>query len=308
MEDILNKAYEEGTKVAPSGNVASYIPELEKGNPEDVGFVLMDLKGNYKARGQYLKRFTLQSITKVITLLLALEDIGEEEVFKHVHMEPTGDPFNSIMSFEVKNPEKPFNPMINAGAMVVTSLIRGEGKKEKIERILKFTSLLTGNAETHYDRTVYLSEKATGNRNRSLAYFMKSTGIMKGDPEEILDLYFMQCSILGTCKDIATIGAVLAANGIHPVTGERVIRKENARIVKTIMTTCGMYDASGEFAVSCGVPAKSGVGGGILGAVPGRYGIGTFGPALDAKGNSIAGIRMMEYLSRKLELSIFQIG
>ena len=110
------------------------------------------------------------------------------------------------------------------------------------------------------------------------------------------------------CKDIATIGVVLAANGIHPVTGERVIRKENARIVKTIMTTCGMYDASGEFAVSCGVPAKSGVGGGILGAVPGRYGIGTFGPALDAKGNSIAGIRMMEYLSRKLELSIFQIG
>ncbi len=305
MEDILNKAFEEGTKVARTGHVASYIPELEKGNPEDVGFVLMDLRGNYKARGGYLKNFTLQSITKVITLLLALEDIGEEEVFKHVHMEPTGDPFNSIMSFEVKNPEKPFNPMINAGAMVVTSLIHGDEKKEKIDRILEFTSLLTGNKETHYDKTVYLSEKETGNRNRSLAYFMKSTGIMKGDPEVILDLYFMQCSILGNCKDIATIGAVLAGNGIHPVTGERVLKKENARIVKTIMTTCGMYDASGEFAVSSGIPAKSGVGGGILGAVPGRYGIGTFGPALDPKGNSTAGIKMMEYLSRKLDLSIF---
>jgi glutaminase len=305
MDEILDSALQEGIRVAKGGNVATYIPELAKGDPSDVGFCIMDLEGNISARGEHEKKFTLQSITKVISLLLALEDIGMEEVFKSVHMEPTGDPFNSIMSFEVKNPEKPFNPMINAGAMVVTSLIRGEGKKEKIQRILQFTSLLTGNESTVYDEKVYASEKESGNRNRSLAYFMKSTGIMKGDPEETLDLYFMQCSILGNCRDIATIGAILAGNGIHPVTKERVIRKENARIVKTIMTTCGMYDASGEFAVSCGVPAKSGVGGGILGAVPGRYGIGTFGPALDRKGNSMAGIRIMEYLSKKLDLSIF---
>lgn len=305
MDNILNEALVEGIKVAHGGSVATYIPELAKGDPNDVGFALMDLQGNILSRGEYLKRFTLQSITKVISLLLALEDNGMEEVFRHVHMEPTGDPFNSIMSFEVKNPEKPFNPMINAGAMVVTSLIRGEGKKEKIRRILEFTSSLTGNEKTEYDEKVYLSEKETGDRNRSLAYFMKSTGIMKGSPEEILDLYFMQCSILGNCRDIATIGAILAGNGIHPVTGERVLRKENARIVKTIMTTCGMYDASGEFAVSCGIPAKSGVGGGILGAVPGRYGIGTFGPTLDRKGNSTAGIKIMEHLSKKLDLSIF---
>lgn len=305
MQDILMECVKIGREVAEQGTVATYIPELEKGNKKDVGIAIMDLEGQFYGEGDYLKEFTLQSITKVIALLLALEDKGKEEVFRHVHMEPTGDPFNSIMSFEVKNPEKPFNPMINAGAMVVTSLIRGETKEEKIKRILSFYELLRGKEGASFDEKVYRSEKATGDRNRSLAYFMKSTGIMQGDTDEILDLYFMQCSILGNCKDIATIGAILASNGIHPVTKNRVIKKENARLVKTVMTTCGMYDASGEFAVSCGIPAKSGVGGGILGAVPGVFGISTFGPALDKKGNSIAGIKMMEYLSKKLDLSIF---
>ena len=305
MQDILKECVSVGKQVAELGTVATYIPELEKGNKKDVGIAIMDVEGQFYGEGVYLKEFTLQSITKVIALLLALEDNGKEEVFKHVHMEPTGDPFNSIMSFEVKNPEKPFNPMINAGAMVVTSLIHGETKEEKIKRILAFYELLRGKEGASFDEKVYRSEKATGDRNRSLAYFMKSTGIMQGDTNEILDLYFMQCSILGNCKDIATIGAILASNGIHPLTKTRVIKKENARLVKTIMTTCGMYDASGEFAVSCGIPAKSGVGGGILGAVPGVFGVCTFGPSLDKKGNSIAGIKMMEYLSKKLDLSIF---
>jgi len=305
MDIFLDKALQKGEAVAPLGQVATYIPELAKGSVSDVGFALMDLDGHLYTRGQAEKNFTLQSITKVMTLLLALEDLGKEKVFTHVHMEPTGDPFNSIMSFEVKNPEKPFNPMINAGAMVVTSLIKGETKEEKIRRILDFSGKLMGKEEVRFDQEVYLSEKETGHRNRSLAYFMKSTGIMKGDVEDILDLYFMQCSILGNCVDIACIGAVLASNGIHPITKERVVKKEHARIVKTIMTTCGMYDASGEFAVACGIPAKSGVGGGILGAVPGRYGVGVFGPALDKKGNSIAGIEMLISLSKDLDFTIF---
>lgn len=305
MREILRECIRIGKEETKFGKVAEYIPELEKGNKEDVGIAIMDLEGICHGEGEYLKNFTLQSITKVTALLLALEDKGKEEIFRHVHMEPTGDPFNSIMSFEVKNPEKPFNPMINAGAMVVTSLIAGRDKEEKMKRILAFSDILTGHPGTTYDERVYHSEKETGHRNRSLAYFMKSTGIMQGSPEEILDLYFMQCSILGNCRDIATIGAILASNGIHPVTRQRVVRKENARIVKTVMTTCGMYDASGEFAVSCGIPAKSGVGGGILGAVPGAFGVGVFGPSLDKKGNSIAGIKMLEYLSRELDLSIF---
>lgn len=305
MEEILTLAVDLGKEAAKKGYPATYIPELAKSDGSEVGVCVVGLDGEIQGQGDYLKPFTLQSITKVITLLLALEDLGEEEVFKHVHMEPTGDPFNSIMSFEMKNPEKPFNPMINAGAMIVTTLIKGDTAQEKLQRILDFTSKLTGNPQTTLHMEVYLSEKETGNRNRSLAYFMKSTGMMKGDVEETLDLYFLQCSILGTAKDVATIGAVLASNGIQPYTKERVISKGNARIAKTIMTTCGMYDASGEFAVTCGIPAKSGVGGGILSAVPHKFGIGTYGPSLDLKGNSLAGTTILEFLSRTLDLSIF---
>ncbi|MBR0575873.1 glutaminase A [Proteiniclasticum sp. BAD-10] len=305
MEERLKRCVALGKEAAKEGQVASYIPELKKGNPEDVGICIVDLQGKVYGAGEFKKNFTLQSITKVISLLLALEDRGAEEVFRHVHMEPTGDSFNSIMSFEVKNPTKPFNPMINAGAMVVSSLILGDSPEERIQRLLAFTDRLSGTPGHVIDERVYRSEKETGDRNRSLAYFMKSTGIMEGNTEEILDLYFMQCSILGNCQDIAAMGAVLASNGRHPFTGERILKKENARIVKTIMTTCGMYDASGEFAVSCGIPAKSGVGGGILGAVPGVLGVGTFGPALDRKGNSLAGIRMLEYLAHDMDLSIF---
>ncbi len=305
MENLLTKAVERGKIAAKTGRPATYIPELAKSDPKDVGICIVGLDGEIQGQGDYLRPFTLQSITKVISLLLALEDLGEEKVFTHVHMEPTGDPFNSIMSFEMKNPEKPFNPMINAGAMIITSLIQGESAEDKLNRILDFTAKLTGNSHTTLHREVYLSEKETGDRNRSLAYFMKSTGMMKGNVDETLDLYFHQCSILGNAKDIATMGAVLAAHGVHPYTKERVITKEHARIVKTIMTTCGMYDASGEFAVQCGIPAKSGVGGGILGAVPGKFGIGTYGPSLDLKGNSLAGIAMLEFLSKSLDLSIF---
>ena len=251
MEEILSLAVDLGKVAAKKGFPATYIPELAKSNPDHVGICVVSLDGVIHGQGDYLKSFTLQSITKVISLLLVLEDLGEKEVFTHVHMEPTGDP------------------------------------------------------QTTLHREVYLSEKETGDRNRSLAYFMKSTGMMKGDVEETLDLYFLQCSILGTAKDVATIGAVLSSNGIHPYTQERVISKENARIVKTIMTTCGMYDASGEFAVNCGIPAKSGVGGGILGAVPGKFGLGTYGPSLDLKGNSLAGTAMLEFLSKNLNLSIF---
>ncbi|NLB19600.1 MAG: glutaminase A [Clostridium sp.] len=305
MEEILTLAVDLGKEAAKKGFPATYIPELAKSDPSDVGVCMVNLDGEIFGYGDFLKPFTLQSITKVITLLLALEDLGEEEVFTHVHMEPTGDPFNSIMSFEMKNPEKPFNPMINAGAMIVTTLIKGNSAQEKLQRILDFTTKLTGNPQTTLHMEVYLSEKETGNRNRSLAYFMKSTGMMKGDVEETLDLYFLQCSILGTAKDVATIGAVLAGNGIQPFTKERVLSKAHARIAKTIMTTCGMYDASGEFAVTCGIPAKSGVGGGVLASVPNKFGIGTYGPSLDLKGNSLAGTTILEFLSRTLDLSIF---
>lgn len=305
MNNLLQSIVDNNLKYTEQGKVASYIPELSKANPSDLGIYVVNLDGKEFGAGDFDKKFSIQSISKVISLMLAILQNGTRNVFSKVGMEPTGDSFNSIVSLEVKNPHKPFNPMINAGAIATTALITGSSSEEKLEKLLDFTRKITGNPDITYNNEVYLSEKATGNRNRSLAYFMKSNGLIEGDVEEILDLYFRQCSIEGTCRDIARIGSMLANDGILPWTGERVISREVSRIVKTIMVTCGMYDASGEFAVHIGIPSKSGVGGGIMASVPRRMGIGVFGPALDAKGNSIAGIQVLQELSKELDLSIF---
>jgi len=232
-------------------------------------------------------------------------DNGESKVFERVGMEPTGDSFNSIVDLELKNIHKPFNPMINAGAIATTSLLAGNSPKEKTERILSLARKLSDNPSIKINEDVYLSEKLTGDRNRSIAYFMKSFNVIEGSVEDILDVYFKQCSIEVTCRDIANIGCVLANDGVSVRTGETIVPKHICRITKTIMSTCGLYDASGEFAVHIGIPAKSGVGGGIMAAVPRKMGIGVYGPALDEKGNSIAGIQILKELSEKLDLDIY---
>ncbi len=241
----------------------------------------------------------------MISLIIAIMDNGEDYVFSKVGVEHTADAFNSITNLETKNLHRPSNPMINAGAIAIVSLIKGREPDEVFERILNFTRKITGNDNININREAYISEKATGDRNRSLAYFMKSTGVITNDVEKVLDVYFKQCSMEVTCKDISRIGAFLANDGVIPLTGEKVIPRETARIVKAIMTTCGMYDASGEFAVNIGMPAKSGVGGGIMAVAPEKMGIGVVGPSLDKKGNSIAGIKVLADLSKELELSIF---
>lgn len=305
MEKLLESIIESNLKYTDEGKVASYIPELSKANPKDLGICVISLDGKQYTAGDYNRKFTLQSITKVVSLIIALLDNGKKNVFSKVGMEPTGDSFNSIVSLEVKTPDKPFNPMINAGAIATTALITGKSVEDRMDKILEFTRKVTGNPDIDYNKDVYLSEKATGDRNRALAYFMKSNKLLDGDVEEILDLYFRQCSLEGTCVDIAKIAAMLANDGILPWSGERIISREVSRIVKTIMVTCGMYDESGEVAVHIGIPAKSGVGGGIMAAVPRRIGIGVYGPSLDEKGNSIAGMRVLTDLSDELDLSIF---
>lgn len=305
MNTLLNEILENNRQFAKYGNVATYIPELSNANPDNLGICVITLDGKEYHAGDYNTKFTMQSISKIISLMLALDDNGEQKVFTHVGAEPTGDSFNSIASLEVKNVHKPYNPMINAGAIMTTSLINGQNVKDKIERILNFTRKLSNNNKIGISRNTYLSEKETGDRNRALAYFMKSYNYMNGNVDDTLDVYFQQCSMEITCKDLAHIGAVLANDGILPWNGERVISKHICRITKTIMVTCGLYDASGEFAVHIGIPAKSGVGGGILGAVPKKMGIGVYGPALDNKGNSVAGTQMMKQLSDQLDLNIF---
>lgn len=305
MQDIIDKAISYGRAFLHEGQPASYIPELKKAEPSQLGISVVTMDGRLLCSGDCNSGFTIQSISKVVSLMLAIMDRGEDYVFSKVGMEPTGDAFNSIIKLETVKTSKPLNPMINAGAIAVDSLIAGVDPEERFGRLIAFFRKLCCNDRLCYNEKVFRSEKETGFRNRSLAHFMKDMGVLEGDVEEVLDLYFKQCSIQADCCDIAMLGAVLAKDGISPAIGERVVPQNIARMVKTFMVTCGMYDASGEFAIKVGFPAKSGVGGGIMAAVPGKMGIGVFGPALDHKGNSVGGIKVLEYLSQKLELSIF---
>ncbi len=300
-EQLLKTAVERHRHFAKLGKVADYIPELKKSNPDLVGCALKTPRGLYEA-GDSRHTFTLQSISKVFSLLVALERRGVEAVFSKVGSEPTGDSFNSIVKLET-SAQKPLNPMINAGAIAVCSLIPGSSVQERLGLITNLLEAILGRAVA-VDEKVYRSEKETGHRNRALAYFLKDINCLEGDVEEVLDLYFRQCSIVVDCVDLARIGMFLAAKGTAEA-GAPLISPGLVRLVTTFMVMCGMYNASGEFAVQVGIPAKSGVSGGILGVVPGRCGVAVFGPALDEKGNSVVGIRMLKYLSRVLDFSIF---
>lgn len=301
LEEILDK----NRSKIQHGNLPTYIPELSKANKNALGVYISQVDGMEFGAGDYEHKFTIQSISKVITLIMALEEWGPDYVFDSVGMEPTGDAFNSMMKLEIVRPSKPFNPMINAGAIAVTSMIKGKSPEEKIERILDFFKIITQNPSLEVNKSIYMSEKKTGDRNRAMAYFMKDVGVIRGNVEETLDVYFSQCSIEVTCRDIARIGLFLSNDGILKETGKKLINPRHSKIAKAFMTTCGMYNASGEFAIKVGIPSKSGVGGGIMSVVPGQMGIGVLGPSLDEKGNSIAGIGVLEDIAKALNISIF---
>nr|WP_307775318.1 glutaminase A [uncultured Cetobacterium sp.] len=304
MKTFLNGVVNRNKEKCELGKVADYIPGLTHANKGHLGVCIIDDSGEIVKAGDTDVKFTIQSISKPLTLMLALLDRGEKYVFSKVGMEPTGDAFNSIRKLETGRMRKPFNPMINAGAIEVCSMIKGETGEEKFQRVLDFFRLISENPELEVDEEIYLGEKETGNRNRAMAYFLKGEGLITGDVEEVLDVYFKQCSIKVTADDLARIGLFLARGGVLS-TGERVVSEHIATIAKTLMVTCGMYDGSGEFAIKVGIPSKSGVGGGILSVVPGKMGIGVFGPALDVKGNSIAGIAVLEELAENFKFSIF---
>ena len=264
----------------------------------------MDLDGNVLEAGDTRIPFTIQSISKLVSLILAIRDCGADHLFhEKVGVEPTGDPFNSIVKLETKT--RPFNPFINAGAITVASCIKGKDADEKFERFLEFTRKLCNNEEISLNQAVYESERETGDRNRALAYYLKASGILEGDVEECLDFYFRMCSVNVTAVDIAQMSAVLANHGACPGSGEQLIPPESAKAIRALMLTCGMYDGSGEFAMTVGFPAKSGVGGGIAAALVDRMGIGVFGPSLDEKGNSVGGIKVLEHISKNLDFNLF---
>ena len=305
MEALLNHIIEACTPYTREGKVASYIPELAKADTSKFGMCVMQKDGKLHCAGDSDAQFTMQSIIKPIILLLALLDAGMDKISKLVGVEATGKPFDAFNYSDQALKSEHINPMINTGAIALGTIIKGENYTKKFDRLLELTRRMADNPNLSMDENVYLSEKATGNKNRALAYMLKAYGMLEDNVEDVLDFYFRACSVKATAVDLAKIAFVLANKGVNPETGERIFEAEYAKYVNAVMMTCGMYDGSGAFAVHVGVPAKSGVGGGIMAVVPGEMGIGLYSPALDDKGNSVAGIKALELLSKELNLSIF---
>jgi glutaminase len=286
------------------GHVANYIPELTKADTAHFGIALATPDGQVYEVGDSQALFTIQSISKPLVYGLALEDNGPSEVLRRVGVEPTGEAFNSIVMDEVNN--RPFNPMVNAGAIATTSLIKGNGGDGRFARILNMFGRYAGR-KLSVDDAVFHSERATGHRNRAIAYLQLNSGMISEPVLEHLDLYFKQCSILVSARDLAMMAATLANNGVNPVTGERAIAAEHVKTVLSVMASCGMYDYSGEWVYRVGLPAKSGVGGGIIAVLPGQFGFGTYSPLLDAHGNSHRGIEVCKELSQRFQLHVYDM-
>lgn len=284
------------------GALADYIPELTRVDPDRFAIAAMTTDGERVEVGDCGYRFTVQSISKLLMYGLALEIHGREAVLERVGVAPTGERFNAIVLDDTDN--RAPNPMVNAGAIAVADLIDGEGIDARVTTVLDLFERYLGH-RPEIDHEVLASERATGDRNRAIAYLMLSRGIIDPRVDETLDVYFAQCSVLVTAADLATIGAVVANHGMHPRTGQQIIDPTIARDMMTVALTCGMYDYAGEWAYTIGIPAKSGVGGGILGVLPGAGGIATFSPRLDEHGHSVRGIKVFEELSLDFDLHLF---
>lgn len=288
-----------------AGEVANYIPELTQADPDWFGIALVTVDGNVYQVGDARQPFTVQSISKAITYGIALEDNGTARVFDKVGVEPSGEAFNSI-SLEPDS-GRPLNPMINAGAIATTGLIHGGTPEERFDRIAQRFAQYTGHPMTVND-AVYVSERDTGHRNRAISHLLRNADIISGTPEDVLDVYFKQCSIEVTARDLALMGACLANSGVNPITGVVALDPDHVERVLSVMSTCGMYDYSGNWIFNVGMPAKSGVGGGIMAVLPGQFGLGVFSPPLDSKGNSVRGIRVCEALSRDFGVHLFKVA
>ncbi len=299
LEDLHASVAAEPVTGAPAG----YIPELAVADPALFGVATATADGDVNEVGDTGVPFTIQSISKPLLYGLALEDHGIDGVRRRVGVEPSGDAFNAIRLDE--DTHTPLNPMVNAGAITTTGMVRGATAAERLERVLETVGRYVGRP-VEVDEDVYRSEAATGHRNRAIAHLLRNFEVLEGDPEESLDLYFRQCSILVTCRDLAMVGATLANRGVNPVTGERALEERHVAHVLSVMATCGMYDAAGQWLFDVGLPAKSGVAGGVLAVLPGQIGIAAFAPPLDEFGNSVRGVRVCSELSRRFALHLFE--
>ncbi len=301
MEAKLKEILKTNKEYLEQGQLADYIPELKNVDANKLGLSLRTTDNRIYNIGDCKQKFTIQSISKIISLMIAVLENGEEEVFKKVGYYGTDDPFNSYYKLETKG--IPLNPMMNAGAILITSLIEGDGE-EPFNKILDMIRYITKNDEISYSREVYLSESKTGDRNRGIFNLLRANGLIDKE-EEALENYFKQCSIEVSCEDLSKIGLFFANNCIRYDGDREYENKELSRLINSIMLNSGMYDKSGEFSRKVGLPSKSGVGGGIVSLVPGKLGIGVFSPRLDKAGNSLVGVKVLEDISKEFDLSIF---
>jgi glutaminase len=304
IESVVREISDEMRQRTDRGEVATYIPELARVDANAFGLVVIDADGNTAAGGDADTPFSIQSISKVFTLTLALGKVGDR-LWRRVGREPSGSPFNSIVQLE-RECGIPRNPFINAGAIAVTDLIlSGHQPREALGEILRFMRYLADDPSIAIDDKVAASEQRTGFRNSALANYMKSFGVLDNPVDYTLGVYFHHCAIAMSCRQLAMAGRFLAHSGRNPSTGLTVVHPERARRINAIMLTCGHYDGSGEFAYRVGLPGKSGVGGGIMAIAPGKASIAVWAPGLDAAGNSHLGRIALEALTRRLGWSIF---
>ncbi|MGH2938924.1 MAG: glutaminase A [Solirubrobacterales bacterium] len=288
-----------------SGAVADYIPPLALADPNAFGITVTTTEGHSYEVGDSRERFTIQSMSKPFTYGLALADRGFDAADAKVGVEPSGEAFNSISL--APGSGRPLNPMINAGAITSTSLVAGASAAEREGRVVDFYGRFAGRA-LEVDAEVYESERDTGHRNRAIGHMLRAFGVLEEDPDEALDLYFRQCSVSVDCRDLSLMAATLANGGVNPLTGDRVLARDHVDRVLSVMTTCGMYDSAGEWVVDVGMPAKSGVGGGVLAVLPGQLGIAVFSPPLDPHGNSVRGVEVCRQISTDLNLNLLHVA
>lgn len=284
------------------GHVATYIPELGNADPEDFAISLASASGRQFDVGDYDRTFTIQSVSKPFVFGLALETFGHPKVAAHVGVEPSGEAFNAITLQDGSN--RPHNPMINAGAITVAALLHARHGDEAFDLVLERLSLAAGRPLA-VDEAVFESERRTGHRNRAIAHLLLNFGLVHERAEQALDVYFRQCAVLVTTRDLAVMGATLANMGRNPLTGAVAFDVGTVKSILAIMFTCGMYDYSGEWAFRVGLPAKSGVSGGVVAVVNRQLGIATFSPRLDARGNSQRGIEVCAELAGRFGLHAF---
>ncbi|WP_307437805.1 glutaminase A [Labrys monachus] len=301
LQFILDDVYRRGLDQR-DGALADYIPELARVEPESFGIAIATAKGKVYAVGDAEVAFTIQSVSKAFGYCLAIEQIGRAQVLQRVGVEPSGDAFNAI-EFD-PHTRRPYNPMVNAGAITVAGILHDRFGDGAFDFMMDRFSRAAGRP-LGFDEKVYRSESETGHRNRAIAHLLLAGGIISEAVEAIVDLYFRQCSILVTAVDLARMGATLANMGENPMTGDQVFELQAVRDTQAVMFSCGMYDYSGNWIYDIGIPAKSGVGGGIVGVVNRQLGIGTYSPRLDRKGNSVRGVAAVAALSDELGLHAF---